>query len=399
MHVLILSSRCTKEQRNGLTALRGYLETHGDLCEALDWYSFLSDSVSRINARSRKLVRHHIQELLAKGFSTLGKSDEKSPEKGGFHKLVDISAKELARFIQEGDYELVLCAEPVASALLERASKEAPFSAVTVLIATEDHLQHHIGLDHVLPPESVTSDQALEETRAVLETLIKEKRSSSVKNSAPTVQSSLRHQILKTPKAVYEASGIVVNGRRIKSLLFTTDLAIIRNCDADAIFAVYPFTPQQAISEALIKAAYVPVFCGVGGGTTKGVRTVGLAKDAEGQGAMGVVLNAPISNHNLRAVSAAVDIPVVITVVNEDTSIAHRLESGAAIINVAGGIETPTIVRKIRAEYPDIPIIATGGGSDESIRATILAGANAITITPPSSRERFQVMMSKYREM
>lgn len=399
MHVLILSSRCTKEQRNGLTALRGYLEAHGDLCEALDWYSFLSDSVSRINARSRKLVRHHIQELLAKGFSTLGKSDEKSPEKGGFHKLVDISAKELARFIQEGDYELVLCAEPVASALLERASKEAPFSAVTVLIATEDHLQHHIGLDHVLPPESVTSDQALEETRAVLETLIKEKRSSSVKNSAPTVQSSLRHQILKTPKAVYEASGIVVNGRRIKSLLFTTDLAIIRNCDADAIFAVYPFTPQQAISEALIKAAYVPVFCGVGGGTTKGVRTVGLAKDAEGQGAMGVVLNAPISNHNLRAVSAAVDIPVVITVVNEDTSIAHRLESGAAIINVAGGIETPTIVRKIRAEYPDIPIIATGGGSDESIRATILAGANAITITPPSSKDLFQVMMSKYREM
>ena len=178
MHVLILSSRCTKEQRNGLTALRGYLETHGDLCEALDWYSFLSDSVSRINARSRKLVRHHIQELLAEGFSTLGKSDEKSPEKGGFHKLVDISAKELARFIQEGDYELVLCAEPVASALLERASKEAPFSAVTVLMATEDHLQHHIGLDHVLPPESVASDQALEETRAVLETLIKEKRSS-----------------------------------------------------------------------------------------------------------------------------------------------------------------------------------------------------------------------------
>ena len=254
-------------------------------------------------------------------------------------------------------------------------------------------------LNWMIDPRKHVDYQALEETRAVLETLIKEKRSSSVKNSAPTVQSSLRHQILKTPKAVYEASGIVVNGRRIKSLLFTTDLAIIRNCDADAIFAVYPFTPQQAISEALIKAAYVPVFCGVGGGTTKGVRTVGLAKDAEGQGAMGVVLNAPISNHNLRAVSAAVDIPVVITVVNEDTSIAHRLESGAAIINVAGGIETPTIVRKIRAEYPDIPIIATGGGSDESIRATILAGANAITITPPSSKDLFQVMMSKYREM
>ena len=71
----------------------------------------------------------------------------------------------------------------------------------------------------------------------------------------PKVESSLRHGILKMPEACYEASGIVVNGRRIKSLVFTTDLAIIRNCDADAVFAVYPFTPQQAISAAIIKAA------------------------------------------------------------------------------------------------------------------------------------------------
>ena len=391
MHVLILSSRCTEEQRNALTVLRGCLEAHGDVCEALDWFSFLADSVSQINAHSRKLVRRHVQELLTEGLSALSKSEAEAPEKGGFHKLVNICAKELARFIREGEYELVLCAEPVASMLLSRASREVPFPAVTVLVGTDDNLRRQSALNHVLSPESLT--------RTVLEKLVAGKRSPAVKNSAPIVQSSLRHQILKMPSAVYEASGIVVNGRRIKSLLFTTDLAIIRNCDADAIFAVYPFTPQQAISEAIIKAAYVPVFCGVGGGTTKGVRTVGLAKDAEGQGAMGIVLNAPISNPNLRAVSAAVDIPVVITVVNEDTNIARRLESGAAIINVAGGIETPDIVRKIRSQYPDVPIIATGGGGDESIRETIMAGANAITITPPSTKDLFRVTMSKYREM
>ena len=33
----------------------------------------------------------------------------------------------------------------------------------------------------------------------------------------------------------------------------------------DAVFAVYPFTPQQAISNAIISASYVPVFCGIGG--------------------------------------------------------------------------------------------------------------------------------------
>lgn len=221
----------------------------------------------------------------------------------------------------------------------------------------------------------------------------------NAKGHMPTIQSSLRHSILNMPEAVYESSGIVVNGRRIKSLVFTTDLAIIRNCDADAVFAVYPFTPQQVISDAIIKAAYIPVFCGVGGGTTTGLRTVSLAKDAESQGAMGVVLNAPVSNINLLAVARSVDIPVVITVVNDNTDIDLRLEYGAAIINVAGAAETPEIVRKIRSQHPDIPIIASGGSTDESIRKTIQAGANAITYTPPTTRELFKGMMAKYREM
>lgn len=219
------------------------------------------------------------------------------------------------------------------------------------------------------------------------------------KSNMPRVESSLRHQILKMPEATYEASGIIVNGRRLKSFVFTTDLAIIRNCDADAVFAVYPFTPQQAISEAIIKAAYVPVFCGVGGGTTKGLRTVRIAKDVESQGAMGVVLNAPISNPNLMAVARAIDIPVVITVVSSETNIARRLDAGASILNVAGAAETPKIVRKIREQFPDVPIIASGGNTNETIRETIRAGANAITYTPPSTCELFKTTMSKYREM
>ena len=215
----------------------------------------------------------------------------------------------------------------------------------------------------------------------------------------PSVQSPLRHQILEMPKVIYEATGIVVNGRRIKSLVFTTDLAIIRNCDADAVLAVYPFTPQQAISEAIIKAAYVPVFCGVGGGTTKGLRTVGLAKDVEAQGAMGVVLNAPITDLNLVAVSKAVDIPVIITVISKDTDIERRMLAGASILNVAGGAETAEIVKCIREKHPDVPIMATGGGTEESIRRTIQAGANAISYTPPATAELFKMTMAKYREM
>ena len=193
------------------------------------------------------------------------------------------------------------------------------------------------------------------------------------------------------------SSGIVINGRRIKSLVFTTDIAIIRNCDADAVLAVYPFTPQQTISEALIQNSSIPVLCGVGGGTTQGMRTTMLAWDAESQGAMGVVVNAPMSNQDIRNICKVVDIPVVVTVLNEHTDIAARLDAGATILNVSAADRTPEVIRAIRKDFPNIPIIGTGGPTGESIRRTIEAGANAISYTPPSTKTLFSTMMDDYR--
>ena len=43
-------------------------------------------------------------------------------------------------------------------------------------------------------------------------------------------------------------------------------------------------------------------------------------------------------------------------------------------------------------------IIATGGPTEESILETIRAGANAITITPPTTGELFAGIMHDYRE-
>ncbi len=214
----------------------------------------------------------------------------------------------------------------------------------------------------------------------------------------PKIQSALKHNLITMPDEIYSASGIIINGRRIKSLIFSTDLAIICNCNADAVLAVYPFTPQRAISDGIIKYANIPVFCGVGGGTTNGARIIPLAKDAECQGAIGVVLNAPVTNENMLSVAKCLDIPIVITVLSGSTDIESRLRSGATILNVAGGYETPDIVRKIRKKHPTVPIIASGGNTSESILKTIDAGANAITYTPPSAGYLFSQMMGKYRE-
>ncbi|MEG2719786.1 MAG: hydrolase, partial [Oscillospiraceae bacterium] len=68
------------------------------------------------------------------------------------------------------------------------------------------------------------------------------------------------------------------------------------------------------------------------------------------------------------------------------------------ILNVSAAAKTPELVKKIRAEFPDVPIMATGGPTDDTIRATIAAGANAITWTPPTNGEVFKDIMEAYRE-
>ena len=211
------------------------------------------------------------------------------------------------------------------------------------------------------------------------------------------IDGTLRKFSLRVPEVIRECSGIVVFGKRIKSLVFSTDVAIIRNVNADAVIAVYPFTPQPIITQAILSASDIPVLVGVGGGLTSSTRVLNLSTNAEMQGALGVVLNAPISNEIVKSVSESIDIPTVVTVVRDDEDIKARIEAGASILNVSAASRTPEIIRKIRKDFKDIPVIATGGPTEDSIRKTIEAGANAITWTPPSNGDIFRDVMDAYR--
>jgi hypothetical protein len=214
----------------------------------------------------------------------------------------------------------------------------------------------------------------------------------------PDIRGTLRSHMIELPYSISKASGIRIFGKRLKSFVFTTDVAIIRNTNADAVIAVYPFTPQPVITQALVLAADVPVFCGVGGGITTGLRVINLALDAEFKGAMGVVVNNPTPNEVIRQVRDTIDIPIIVTVVSEFEDIDARIKAGATILNVSGAKKTTEIVRRIRENHPNFPIIATGGPTEESILATIEAGANAITFTPPTTSEILAQIMLNYRD-
>jgi len=48
-------------------------------------------------------------------------------------------------------------------------------------------------------------------------------------------EGELRKHMIRLPEVIDKAPGIAIFGKRIKSLLFSTDVAVIRNTNADAI--------------------------------------------------------------------------------------------------------------------------------------------------------------------
>ena len=96
-----------------------------------------------------------------------------------------------------------------------------------------------------------------------------------------------------------------------------------------------------------------------------------------------------MANETIAQMHRVIDIPVIATVVSEKMDIDARVKAGAAILNVSAADRTPELVRHIRADFPTLPIIATGGPNDETVAETIDAGANAISYTPPSTKKLF----------
>ena len=192
--------------------------------------------------------------------------------------------------------------------------------------------------------------------------------------------------------------GISINGKTIKSILFSTDMAIIENSDADAVLAVYPFDPSLRIIKSLIDFSGKPVICGVGGGRTQGKTSLKIAIAAEQAGACGLIVNQPFKNKNIEQIKRATKIPVISSVSTIDFSFSARINAGTDIFNVTGGSKTPEIINRINYAVPGVPIMATGGKNRECIVAAIGAGADAIVLTPPTPGDLFKNIMERYRK-
>jgi hypothetical protein len=219
-----------------------------------------------------------------------------------------------------------------------------------------------------------------------------------------SVEANMPHRgpetnLLAVPSLMHEAPGITIQGRLIRSLVFSTDLAVICHCDADAVLAVYPFTCQPAITQALVSASQRPVFNGVGGSVTQGERCVEAAIHSEMTGVAAVVVNMSIPMSTIEALVERVGVPVMVTAAALDDRVRSQIAAGASLVNVAAGAQTPAVVAALRKEMPNLPIVATSGPTETSLKATLDAGADAVSWTPPAIADLEHQVMRKVRNV
>lgn len=214
-----------------------------------------------------------------------------------------------------------------------------------------------------------------------------------------TIQKSGK-KALSTPEIIGQyCEGLSIGNRSLKSFLFSTDMALIENNDADAVLAVYPFPPSPKIMKTLIDFSEKPVICGVGGGTTKGKKSLEMAIYAEKAGAAGIIVNIPFENRDLQKIRKNISLPIVASVASTDYKfLKNRIDAGVDIFHVTAGRNTNEIVKGISVLFPGFPMMATGGNSISSIEESIQSGSKAIVLSPPSNKDLFKTVMDKYRK-
>jgi hypothetical protein len=199
------------------------------------------------------------------------------------------------------------------------------------------------------------------------------------------------------PQAIKESPGIAIGKQIVHSVLLSTDLSYIQNMDFDAIMAIHPFAPSGQLNSIIIDFCERPVFCSIGGGFRDRHTAAELSEAATVEGAEAVVVTKPTSPEVIEYIHGYTHSNLVYTILHEGEDIHALVEAGVDMFNVSTGETTASAVRRIRTDFPDIPIMANGGPFESTIIETIESGADAIVYNPPTATEMMRAAFDEFR--
>lgn len=164
MRALILTGSSGQGHNSTAQAIAGELTAQGWECEVRDGLAFISGGLPALLSRCHSRMYKSVPWLFRRGYSWLEKHPNTCREGGGVYRFFAHGARELRLYLEQGQFDSIVCTHIFAGLMLTEALRQHPMEVSTCLVATDYTCSpgtEHCRMDHYLMPHGDLTEEFL----------------------------------------------------------------------------------------------------------------------------------------------------------------------------------------------------------------------------------------------
>ena len=137
MRVLVLTCNTGGGHNACAAALRDAFTENGHFCEVADAIGFVSEKLSKFLDWGHTTMYRHIPKLFRFGYGFAEKHPAMLEDDAAVYKLLTDGTKELCDYVQNGNFDTVICPHVFSGLLVRQMLREYPMTLKTAFVATD----------------------------------------------------------------------------------------------------------------------------------------------------------------------------------------------------------------------------------------------------------------------
>lgn len=137
MATLILTCSTGQGHNSCARAIKEYYDAQGEACTIEDALAFVSKSVSKVVCWGHVTIYRHFHGLFQIGYRYSEKHSGMFEENSGIYKLLTLGAERIRDYIEDGNFDTVICTHSFASLMITEVQKRYHLPITSCLVATD----------------------------------------------------------------------------------------------------------------------------------------------------------------------------------------------------------------------------------------------------------------------
>ncbi|HCE57576.1 MAG TPA: hypothetical protein DER09_07120 [Prolixibacteraceae bacterium] len=184
------------------------------------------------------------------------------------------------------------------------------------------------------------------------------------------------------PKLLSSPEGFKLNGKLVRTVLFSCDEYEISKTDADAILSHFYFIPGNEKLKRILSIPEKPAIISIDYAfiTTSGV--LSLAKKLESFGAAGLYAGRKFPVDMLNKICSECTLPVFAASDADIGEITSKINAGAYALCISGKDISTELIRLLHQSFPGNPVLAMCNKSEKQMQNSVISGIDAVIFQP-----------------